>query len=165
MPHFLLPRSGRIGPHCCIFAVFPLYTAWSSWTIHCRRNSPALSVAISSAVLLESSLPRKCSTVFSACLNSSPHPGTDQIPPCPARSSLTIPDQTDGPSELRGGGTTTAHATDQALQQLHLWTSCCLGAQALVKTHLGFSLGSAISQIHALRQLTSPFCTLVTSEK
>lgn len=116
MPHFLLLRSERIGPHSCIFAVFPLYTAWSSWTVHCRRNSPALSVAISIAVLRESSLLRKRSTVFSACLNSSPHPGTDQIPRCPARASLTIPDRTDGPSELRGRWGTTAPATDQAFQ-------------------------------------------------
>ena len=91
MPHFLSLRSGRIGPHTCVSAVFPLYTAWSRWTVHCRRNSPALSVAISIAVLLESSLLSKRSAVFSACLNSSPHPGTDQIPP--AQQDLLWPSQ------------------------------------------------------------------------
>ena len=91
MPRFLLLRSGRIGPHFCVFAVFPLYTAWSRWTVHCRRNSPVLNVAISTAVLLESSLLRKRSTVFSACLNSSPHPGTDQI--SPAQQGLLWPSQ------------------------------------------------------------------------
>ena len=57
----------------------------------CHRNSPALSVAISTAVLLESSLLRKCSTVFSAGLNFSPYPGTDQI--SPAQQGLLWPSQ------------------------------------------------------------------------
>lgn len=80
MPHFWLLRSVRIGPHCCHFDLLLLYPSWHSWTIHCHKKSPALNIAISTVMLLEFSLPRKLSTVFSDCLNSSQAPESELVP-------------------------------------------------------------------------------------